>query len=67
MQEEHEKLLRRIEVRMQDVEMNLKNVRVMLQEKVDQLNEQVSVAWMLVGGMQALVLFGVMGGVTMSN
>ncbi|XP_056423535.1 ninein-like protein isoform X6 [Hyla sarda] len=39
-QEEHEKLLRRIEERMQDVEMNLKNVREMLQEKVDQLNEQ---------------------------
>ncbi|XP_073528617.1 ninein-like protein isoform X1 [Phyllobates terribilis] len=39
-QEEHEKLLRRMEERMQDVEMNLKNVRVMLQEKVDQLNEQ---------------------------
>ncbi|XP_075719044.1 ninein-like protein isoform X4 [Rhinoderma darwinii] len=39
-QEEHEKLLRRMEERMQDVEMNLKNVRLMLQEKVDQLNEQ---------------------------
>ncbi|KAM4042343.1 ninein-like protein [Anomaloglossus baeobatrachus] len=39
-QEEHEKLLRRMEERMQDVEINLKNVRVMLQEKVDQLNEQ---------------------------
>ncbi|XP_073413575.1 ninein-like protein isoform X1 [Dendrobates tinctorius] len=39
-QEEHEKLLRRMEERMQDVEMNLKNVRVMLQEKVNQLNEQ---------------------------
>ncbi|XP_071996801.1 ninein-like protein isoform X3 [Engystomops pustulosus] len=39
-QEEHEKLLRRMEERMQDVEMNLKNVRIMLQEKVDQLNEQ---------------------------
>ncbi|XP_063774185.1 ninein-like protein isoform X4 [Pseudophryne corroboree] len=38
--EEHEKLLRRMEERMQDVEMNLKNVRVMLQEKVDQLKEQ---------------------------
>ncbi|XP_044148507.1 ninein-like protein isoform X3 [Bufo gargarizans] len=39
-QEEHEKLLHRMEERMQDVEMNLKNVRVMLQEKVDQLNDQ---------------------------
>ncbi|XP_040285579.1 ninein-like protein isoform X4 [Bufo bufo] len=39
-QEEHEKLLLRMEDRMQDVEMNLKNVRVMLQEKVDQLNDQ---------------------------
>ncbi|XP_075452443.1 ninein-like protein isoform X12 [Ascaphus truei] len=39
-QEEHVKLLRRIEERMEDVEMNLKNVRVMLQEKVNQLKEQ---------------------------
>ncbi|XP_075059881.1 ninein-like protein isoform X2 [Mixophyes fleayi] len=39
-QEEHEKLLRRMEERMQDVEMNLKNVRIMLQEKVEQLKEQ---------------------------
>ncbi|MEE6474825.1 hypothetical protein FKM82_010509 [Ascaphus truei] len=39
-QEEHAKLLRRIEERMEDVEMNLKNVRVMLQEKVNQLKEQ---------------------------
>ncbi|KAM4770924.1 ninein-like protein [Rhinophrynus dorsalis] len=39
-QEEHEKLLRRMEERMEDVEMNLKNVRVMLQEKVNQLREQ---------------------------
>ncbi|KAM5164404.1 ninein-like protein [Mantella aurantiaca] len=39
-QEEHERLLRRIEERMQEVEMNLKNVRIMLREKVDQLKEQ---------------------------
>ncbi|XP_030052142.1 ninein-like protein isoform X2 [Microcaecilia unicolor] len=39
-QEEHEKLLRRMEERMLEVEMNLKNVRVMLQEKVNQLKEQ---------------------------
>ncbi|XP_077342308.1 ninein-like protein isoform X6 [Lithobates pipiens] len=39
-QEEHERLLRRMEERMQEVEMNLKNLRVMLREKVDQLKEQ---------------------------
>ncbi|XP_068088354.1 ninein-like protein isoform X5 [Hyperolius riggenbachi] len=39
-QEEHEKLLRRMEERMQEVEMNLKNVKMMLREKVDQLKEQ---------------------------
>ncbi|KAM9316775.1 ninein-like protein [Gastrophryne carolinensis] len=38
--EEHERLLRRMEERMQEVEMKLKNVRVMLQEKVDLLREQ---------------------------
>ncbi|XP_040206968.1 ninein-like protein isoform X1 [Rana temporaria] len=39
-QEEHERLLRRMEERMQEVEMNLKNLRLMLREKVDQLKEQ---------------------------
>ncbi|XP_072265544.1 ninein-like protein isoform X2 [Pyxicephalus adspersus] len=39
-QEEHERLLRRMEERMQEVEMNLKNVRMILREKVDQLKEQ---------------------------
>ncbi|XP_018428791.1 PREDICTED: ninein-like protein [Nanorana parkeri] len=39
-QEEHERLLRRMEERMQEVEINLKNVRIMLREKVDQLKEQ---------------------------
>ncbi|XP_073484085.1 ninein-like protein isoform X3 [Aquarana catesbeiana] len=39
-QEEHERLLRRMEERMQEVEINLKNLRVMLREKVDQLKEQ---------------------------
>ncbi|XP_078505152.1 ninein-like protein isoform X2 [Lissotriton helveticus] len=39
-QEEHEKLLRRMEEKMLEVEMNLKTVRLMLQEKVKQLKEQ---------------------------
>ncbi|XP_053567935.1 ninein-like protein isoform X1 [Bombina bombina] len=39
-QEEYEKVLRRMEERMEDVEMNLKNIRMMLQEKVNQLKEQ---------------------------
>ncbi|OCT79776.1 hypothetical protein XELAEV_18026587mg [Xenopus laevis] len=39
-QEEHEKLLRRMEERLEEVEMDLKNVRLMLQEKVNQLKEQ---------------------------
>ncbi|KAG8444053.1 hypothetical protein GDO86_009298 [Hymenochirus boettgeri] len=39
-QEEHEKLLRRMEERLEEVEMDLKNVRVVLQEKVNQLKEQ---------------------------
>nr|XP_033794547.1 ninein-like protein [Geotrypetes seraphini]XP_033794548.1 ninein-like protein [Geotrypetes seraphini]XP_033794549.1 ninein-like protein [Geotrypetes seraphini] len=39
-QDEHAKLLRRMEERMLEVEMNLKNVREMLQEKVNQLKEQ---------------------------
>eukprot|EP00079_Xenopus_tropicalis_P035952 XP_017949723.1 PREDICTED: ninein-like protein isoform X1 [Xenopus tropicalis] len=39
-QEEHEKLLRRMEERLEEVELDLKNVRLMLQEKVHQLKEQ---------------------------
>ncbi|XP_063299778.1 ninein-like protein isoform X1 [Pelobates fuscus] len=39
-QEAHEKLLRKMEDRMESVEMNLKNFRLMLQEKVSQLKEQ---------------------------
>ncbi|CAH2253412.1 ninein isoform X2 [Pelobates cultripes] len=39
-QEAHEKLLRKMEDRMESVEMNLKNVRLMLQDKVSQLKEQ---------------------------
>ncbi|XP_053316599.1 ninein-like protein isoform X1 [Spea bombifrons] len=39
-QEAHEKLLRKMEDRMENVEMNLKNVRMILQDKVNQLKEQ---------------------------
>uniref|UniRef100_A0A8C5MWM6 Ninein-like protein n=1 Tax=Leptobrachium leishanense TaxID=445787 RepID=A0A8C5MWM6_9ANUR len=39
-QEAHEKLLRKMENRMESIEINLKNVRIMLQEKINQLKEQ---------------------------
>ncbi|KAM8947370.1 ninein-like protein [Pelodytes ibericus] len=39
-QNAHEKLLRKMENRMESVEMDLKKVRIMLQEKVSQLKEQ---------------------------
>ncbi|XP_066553166.1 ninein-like protein isoform X2 [Amia ocellicauda] len=41
-QEQYENVLKRMEEKMEDVEAKLRNLRVMLQEKVDQLKEQLS-------------------------
>ncbi|XP_064411920.1 ninein-like protein isoform X3 [Latimeria chalumnae] len=41
-QEEHEKVLKKMGERMEEVEMKLKNVRIILQEKVNQLKDQLA-------------------------